>query len=384
MPINIKRLFLSFLVSTFSGIFFSTILYAGGDEKPNGGIHTVVIDAGHGGMDPGAVGKIGKEKDIALAIALKLGKYIEDNISDVRVVYTRKTDIYPKLIERARIANEAEADLFISIHVNAIDNKPNIHGTLTLVLGQHRADENFDVAVRENSVILLEEDYETNYEGFDPKSTESYIMFSLMQKTYFKQSIEFGDFVQEQFRERASRKDLGVREQGLLVLAQTSMPGVLVETGFITNPEEEKYLMSNYGQDIIASAIYRGFKAYKEEIDHRSNLSVAVKEDASGNTAVGQESPPLSIEPDAIIFAIQIASSRSKSSTEPAAFKGYTDVSVTEDGRWFKYLVGKQASYQEVLNFCLEVKKDFPDAFVVALKNNKIVPLSEAIEEINR
>jgi len=389
MPINIKRSLQRFLVSTILGIFFSLMIFAGADEKPNGGIHTVVIDAGHGGKDPGAVGKRGKEKDIALAIALKLGKYIEDNIHDVEVIYTRKTDIYPKLIERARIANEAEADLFISIHVNAIDNKPSIHGTLTLVLGQHRADENFDVAVRENSVILLEEDYETNYEGFNPKSTESYIMFSMMQKTFFKQSIEFGDFVQDQFRERASRKDLGVREQGLLVLAQTSMPGVLVETGFITNPEEEKYLMSSYGQDIIASAIYRGFKEYKAEIDRRSNLSVATesattKENTLSTPNISNTSKPVPLEPNKMIFAIQIASSRSKTSTEPSAFKGYSDVSIIEDGRWFKYMVGKQYSYQEVLSQCLNVKKDFPDAFVVALKNNKLIPLSVAIEEINR
>lgn len=363
---------------------FSSFIFAGIDKKPSGGVHTVVIDAGHGGKDPGAVGKRGKEKDIALAIALKLGKYIEDNIQDVEVIYTRKTDIYPKLIERARIANDAEADLFISIHVNALENKPHIHGTLTLVLGQHRADENFDVAVRENSVILLEEDYETTYEGFDPTSTESYIMFSMMQKTHFKQSIEFGDFVQDQFRERANRKDLGVREQGLLVLAQTSMPGVLVETGFITNTEEEKYLMSNYGQDIIASAIYRGFKEYKAEIDRRSNLSVAKTEDNPASSAVSQASSPLLLETNRVIFAIQIASSRSETSTEPSAFKGYTDVSIIEDGRWYKYMTGRQASYQEALNHCLNVKKDFPDAFVVALKNNKVIPLSEAIEEINR
>ncbi len=184
---------------------------------------------------------------------------------------------FVELLKRAEIANEAEADLFLSIHVNALDRPAK--GTLTLVLGQHRADENFDVAVRENSVILLEDDYETKYEGFDPKSTESYIMFSLMQKTYFKQSIEFGDYVQDQFRERAGRKDLGVREQGIYVLAQTAMPGVLVETGFISNPDEEKFLMSEYGQDIIASAIYRGFRQYKEEIDRRSNLAVAVKEE---------------------------------------------------------------------------------------------------------
>lgn len=383
MPINIKRLFLRFLVSTFSGIFFSLTLPAQGDEKVNGGIHIVVIDAGHGGKDPGAVGKKGKEKDIALSIALKVGDYIEENMKDVEVIYTRRTDIYPALWKRAEIANKAEADLFISIHVNAHD-RSSARGTLTLVLGQHRADENFDVAVRENSVILLEDDYETRYEGFDPKSTESHIMFSLMQKTYFKQSIEFGDFVQDQFRERAGRRDLGVREQGILVLAQTAMPGVLVETGFISNAEEEKYLMSEYGQNIISSAIYRGFREYKEQIDRRSNLSVAINVNPTSTSIVSTDNSPLPIEPNKVFFAIQIASSRSKSNTDPAAFKGYTDVNVTEDGRWFKYMVGKRASYQEVLNYCLDVKKDFPDAFVVALKNNKIIPLSEAIEEINR
>ncbi len=386
MPINIKRSFQRILVLTFLGIFFSLTIYAGEDEKPSSGIHKVVIDPGHGGRDPGAVGKLAKEKDIALAIALKVGDYIEENLKDVEVIYTRKRDVFPTLMERAEIANKAEADLFLSIHVNASDySSPK--GTLTLVLGQHRADENFDVAVRENSVILLEDDYETRYEGFDPQSTESYIMFSLMQKTYFKQSIEFGDYIQDQFRERAGRKDRGVMEQGILVLAQIAMPGVLVETGFISNPEEEKYLMSEYGQDIIASAIYRGFRDYKAEIDRRSNLAVSQEvRDApavSSGTGGAEVSVP-EFDENQLVFAIQVASSRSKTSTSPSSFKGYTDVSILEDGRWFKYIVGKSISYPEVLEQCKLVKKDFPDAFVVAMKNKKIIPLSEAIEEINR
>ncbi|MGW8315668.1 MAG: N-acetylmuramoyl-L-alanine amidase family protein, partial [Bacteroidales bacterium] len=234
------------------GVTGEWMAFADGIDEVAQGIRTVVIDAGHGGRDSGAVGKKSKEKDIALAVALKVGHYIEENMPEIKVVYTRKEDVFPELWKRAEIANEAEADLFISIHVNA-SPKSSIQGAMTLVLGQHRAEENLDVAMRENSVILLEEDYETTYEGFDPKSTESYIMFSLMQKTYFRQSIELGDFIQDQFRERARRYDLGVREQGLLVLAQTSMPGVLVEIGFISNPDEEKYLMTAYGQDIVAS-----------------------------------------------------------------------------------------------------------------------------------
>jgi len=383
MPIYIKRLFHRFLVSTFLGLCCTWTIYAGGDEIRNSGIHTVVIDAGHGGKDPGAIGKLGKEKDIALSIALKVGHYIEENMKDVEVIYTRKDDVFPTLMERAEIANKAEADLFLSIHVNAHE-RSSARGTLTLVLGQHRADENFDVAVRENSVILLEEDYETRYEGFDPKSTESYIMFSLMQKTYFRQSIEFGDFVQDQFRDRAGRKDLGVREQGILVLAQIAMPGVLVETGFISNPEEEKFLMSEYGRDIIASAIYRGFREYKEEIDRRSNLSVIVKEETPPPALPGVISPEIELKPDQVVFAIQVASSKTKTSTDPASFKGYTDVKILEDGRWFKYIVGHETSYQDALDRCLLVKKDFPDAFVVAMKNKKIIPLSEAIEELNK
>jgi N-acetylmuramoyl-L-alanine amidase len=258
------------------------------------------------------------------------------------------------------------------------------------VLGQHRADENFDVAVRENSVILLEEDYETIYEGFDPKSTESYIMFSLMQKTYFKQSIEFGAFVQDQFRDRAGRKDLGVREQGLLVLAQTSMPGVLVETGFISNEEEEKYLMTEYGQDIIASAIFRGFRDYKEEIDRRSNFSSIVREttptaaDAGMTESLAPMDTNAEVPADQIVFSIQIASSRNKTSTEPSSFKGLDNVRILQDGRWFKYMVDQEVDYPKALDRCLEIKRDFPDAFVVAIRNGKVIPLSEAIIEINK
>ena len=383
MPINIKRLFHTFLVSTFLVFLFSTGIRGSVPEDPPKGIRTVVIDAGHGGKDPGAVGKIAKEKDIALAIALKLGKYIEENIPDVKVIYTRKTDMYPKLIERANIANDAEADLFISIHVNALENKPNTQGTMTLVLGQHRTDENFDVAVRENSVILLEEDYEITYEDFDPTSAESYIMFSLMQKTYFKQSIEFGDFVQDQFRDRAGRKDLGVREQGLLVLAQTSMPGVLVETGFITNEEEEKYLLTQYGQEIIASAIYRGFKEYKEEIDRRSNLTVVVTDETAGSDESLSDNATDVLKSDQIVFSVQLASSKNKIATDPASFKGYKQVEVIQDGRWFKYLLGREIDYYNVLEKCKTVKSDYPDAFVVASKAGRIIPLSEALEEIN-
>lgn len=381
MPIYIKRSFRTFLVSTILASGFALLTSAVEVEDPPEGIRTIVLDAGHGGRDPGAVGKRAKEKDIALAIALKTGQYIEENIPDVKVIYTRKKDVYVGFLDRAKVANEAEADLFISIHVNA-HTVSSAKGTLTLVLGQHRMDENFDVAVRENAVILLEEDWETQYEGFDPHSTESYIMFSMMQKTYFKQSIEFGDFVQNQFRERAGRKDLGVREQGLIVLAQTAMPGVLVETGFISNPEEEKYLMTTYGQEIIASAIYRGFKEYKEEIDRRSNLSVVIPEESQTESV--PETTQVEIDPEQVIFSIQVASSKNRVPTEPSSFKDYQDVMVIEDGRWYKYMLGKESSYHNALEKCQSIKADYPDAFVVASKNGKIIPLKDALQEINK
>ena len=383
MPINIKRSFQLFLVLTFLAFSFTPAIAQEAGDDPAKGIRIVVIDAGHGGHDPGASGKVEKEKNIALAIALKVGQYIEENMPDVKVIYTRKEDVFVDLWKRAEIANNAEADLFISIHVNA-HTRNSAYGTLTLVLGQHRADENFDVAVRENSVILLEEDYETIYEGFNPESTESYIMFSLMQKTYFRQSIEFGDYVQDQFRERAQRRDLGVREQGLLVLAQTSMPGVLIETGFMSNPQEEKYLITDYGQDIIASAIYRGFREYKEEIDRRSDFTAVVKEDPVVEQVSSVNAEAVTIPADQIVFSIQIASSKNKTSTEPSSFKGQQGVVVKQDGRWFKYLVGNETNYYKALESCKEIKKNFPDAFVVASKNGKLIPLNDALMEINQ
>ena len=192
-----------------------------------------------------------------------------------------------------------------------------------------------------------------------------------------------GDFVQDQFRERAARKDLGVREQGLLVLAQTSMPGVMIETGFISNPEEEKYLMTAYGQDIIASAIYRGFKEYKEEIDRRSNLTVVIPDEpqtASDQPAKNQ----VQIDPNQVIFSVQVASSKNNIPTDPSSFKGYEDVRVIADGRWYKYLIGQENSYHSALDKCNAIKDDYPDAFVVASKNSKLIPLKDALLEINR
>jgi N-acetylmuramoyl-L-alanine amidase len=198
------------------------------DEPDKNKIHTVVVDPGHGGKDPGTVGKQTKEKEIVLGIALKLGKYIEDNMSDVKVIYTRKTDVFVPLHERAEIANKNDADIFISIHANA-DPKWKAEGTETYAMGLHKSEDNLEVAKLENSVILMEEDYTTNYENFDPNSAESYIAISLLQNIHLEQSLEFASYIQNQFRERAKRKDRGVKQAGFLVLWQTTMPSVLVE-----------------------------------------------------------------------------------------------------------------------------------------------------------
>jgi len=352
-------------------------------------IRTVVIDPGHGGKDPGAIGKTSYEKDVVLAIGLKLGSYIEENIPDVKVVYTRKTDEFVPLYRRAEIANENNADLFISIHANG-GSDLGMSGTETLILGLHRTDENFEVAKRENSVILMEEDYTTRYENFDPNSLESYIIFSLMQNVFDNQSISFAGSVQNQFRERAKRKDRGVKRQGLLVLAQTSMPGVLVETGFITNPNEEVYLASQEGQDYIASAIYRAFKDYKSDIEMKSG-------DAGTQHATNPETRPDTIKTDTthanqqssenanstIYFKVQIAVSSEAIPLNSEQFKDFNELEEFRSSLLFKYAVGYKRSYDEIVEYSKWVKNRCPDAFIIAVKNGTIVPVRDAINELN-
>ena len=224
---------------------------------------TLVIDAGHGGKDPGAQSKTGKEKNINLAVALAFGKLVEENCKDVKVVYTRKTDVFVELNERANIANRAKADLFVSIHTNSTAAKVGPQGTETYTLGMHRVADNLAVAKRENSVIMLENDYEEKYEGFDPNSSESYIIFELMQDKNMERSVKLADLVQKQFRTTAKRVDKGVHQAGFLVLRATSMPSVLIELGYINNPTEAAYLTSTAGVNALARCIYNAFVAYK-------------------------------------------------------------------------------------------------------------------------
>jgi len=244
-----------------------TLLNSSASFTPPGfKLETIVIDPGHGGKDPGTSGKKTKEKDIALKIALKLGSYIEKNLPDVKVIYTRRDDRYVALDERAEIANRNKAQLFICIHANSMPGAP-AHGTETYVMGLHKDRGNFEVAKRENEVILMDENYQARYEGFDPKSPESYILFTLSQSAYHESSLKFAQKVEQQFKQKAGRYSRGVKQAGFLVLWRTSMPSVLIETGFLSQGKEEIFLASAEGQELIASGIYRAFKEYKTEIE---------------------------------------------------------------------------------------------------------------------
>ncbi len=361
--INHKQGIFIFLI--ISLIFFSGIPDLWGQmANESYKIKTVVIDAGHGGKDPGTSGESVKEKEVVLAIALKLGNYIEQNLEDVEVIYTRKIDVLVDLYERGNIANKAHADLFISIHANSFPN-PGISGTETYVMGLHTNDENFEVAKKENAVITFEEDYTTKYEGFDPNSTESYIIFSLLQNSFLDQSLDFAGLVQHQFKNRVNRIDRGVRQAGFIVLWKTTMPSVLIETGYLSNSREEIFLASETGQDYIASAIFRAFRDYKEKIESKSNFSHIVNQ-------------PL------ILFKVQISSSRKKLDLNSKIFQNYTDIQEFQVGKLYKYAVGGTASYEEIVNLQSEVRKDFKDAFVIAFMGDKIIPLSEALKEINK
>ena len=246
-------------------IMISPIFLAYKEDVKSFSITKVVIDAGHGGHDAGCLGSSSKEKEVTLAVALKLGKYIEENFNDVKVIYTRKTDVFVELHERASIANTNKADFFICIHCNS--GPKEAIGAETYVMGLHKTEDNLSVAKRENASIMMEENYKSNYEGFDPNSPESYIAFSLYQHAFMSQSLSFASKVQSQLKEKTGRSSRGVKQAGFLVLYRTTMPSVLIETGFLTNSNEEKFLTTGQGQDQIASAIFRAFRDYKLEKD---------------------------------------------------------------------------------------------------------------------
>lgn len=357
----------------------------------------VVLDAGHGGHDPGAVGKITREKNITLDVVLKLGQLIEKNMSDVRVIYTRKTDVFIPLEQRAMTANNNQASLFISIHVNSAQSK-SAYGTETFTLGLAKTKANLDVAMTENSVMLLEDDYKTKYKGFDPSSVESYIMFEFMMDQYLDKSIEFATSVQNQFVNGARRYDRGVRQAGFWVLHRSACPSVLIELGFISNYKEELYLASNEGQHALAKSVYNAFVDYKKDYDKklgylngnsRDYKKESVETDArkepdsvasEKNIAVSEPAGTVKDSVNVPLFKIQIISSASALNPESSRFKNVGAVGFFKEGGLFKYTVGSESDYDKISDMCKDVRKKFPDAFVIAFMGDKKISISEALK----
>jgi len=366
----------------------------------------VVLDAGHGGEDPGAKGKISNEKDINLAVVKELGKMMEEN-KELKVIYTRKTDKYLTLQQRADIANQNHADLFLCIHTNASKNR-SAFGAETYTLGLAKTQSNLEVAMRENSVILLEKDYKTKYEGFDPTSVDSYIMFEFMQNKYLDKSIELASLIQTHFNYHG-RLDRGVRQAGFWVLHRSACPSVLVELGFISNPEEELFLNSKEGQRKMAEAIYKAFLEYKREHDKRNGISnnfvntrVETKTDVKQNiptdispnqniakieitdsNIVSASPVPLSdnlLDDQAIVFKIQIFTSRKKLPPNAPDFKGIKEVAFYEEDGLYKYTVGAESDYNKILNLRNEIKTKFPEAFIIAFKGNSKISVKDALK----
>ncbi|PCI96537.1 MAG: hypothetical protein COB15_09805 [Flavobacteriales bacterium] len=388
----IKRIICGFLVLLGSGLYNTSFAQ---NKTDFFGIKTICIDAGHGGHDSGCLGKGSQEKHVALSIALQLGKYIEDNFPEVEVVYTRKTDVYLKLWERAAIANKAKADLFICVHANANDNKL-AYGTETYVMGLHKSESNLNVAKRENSSILLEEDYKAKYSDFDPNSPESYIVLTMRQNAFLDQSLNFAAKVQKQFTERVGRKNRGVKQAGFLVLHQTNMPSVLIETGFLTNLDEEKFLVSKTGQDYLASAVFRAFKEYKSEIESKQKIEDTqesvekIEPKTEPKELVKTKEKPKkqkkkkkgAVVEKGIVFKVQIATSSKELELKPENFNGIEGVSIYKAGGLYRYTVGKEKNMNDANILQVRLRsKGFKDAFIVAFSDGKRIAISEAIQQ---
>ena len=422
-------------------VLFATVVVAANKR------FTLVIDAGHGGNDAGARGKFSKEKNINLNVALAFGRYVERNCPDVRVIYTRKTDVFVTLHERANIANRNKADLFVSIHTNALPKGKIARGMETYTLGMHRVADNLDVAKRENSVILYEDNYKQHYEGFDPRSSESYIMFEFLQDRNMAKSVELAKYVQKRACAEAGRPNKGVKQAGFLVLRETSMPSCLVELGFITTPDEENYLNSSDGVDALGRGIYKAFVDYKRKYDRSVTVpfqpdsddeiripSVVPDEDkparqtrrqrrkrekeeaeaaakagdevarpgadgsramaADGNCAAqvaeaaeAQPAParqPDAQQPDVPVFKVQIMASGNSLPARSKQFKGLDGVECYEDGGMYKYTYGSSADYNEIYRLRKSVLDKFPEAFIVAFKGGLRTDVAAAIREFKQ
>lgn len=410
-----RKLFIVSICLLFFVLPFGTVFAAN---------FTVTIDAGHGGKDPGAMGSFAKEKNINLAVALKVGKLIESKYPDVRVVYTRKTDVFIPLEERAEIANNAHSNLFLCIHTNSSPS-PAASGAETYTLGLAKTQANMNVARRENAVILLEDNYKQKYQGFNPNSTDSYIMFEYMQDKYIDRSVQFASDIQTQFAQQAHRADRGVRQAGFWVLHRTAMPAVLVEVGYVSNRSEEEFITSEEGQNRLAESIVTAFSKFKHEHERRSGkilvaadredtVSLAkadkqsAKPDSTRQEAVEQhpakkqkrkktqpvaaEAPKQEVvanqpetkgvaDADALIFKVQFFTSPTKLRKNSPKLKGIEDATFYQEHNAYKYTTAGSSDYNQVVNSFKQILKTFPDAFIVAFKGDQKVPLQDAIKQ---
>ena len=345
------------------------------------GVKTVVIDAGHGGKDPGTCYKTYREKDINLNVALLFGSMIRENLPDVKVIYTRNTDVFVPLSTRGEIANKANADLFISIHVNAVNpGQTSPSGALTLVMGTKDADRNLEEAMRENDVITYEEDYNTKYEGYIPGSTESFIIFSLMQYANIDQSMTFANILQRHYKVGSPMPDKGVRQQPILVLWKTAMPSVLTELGFLSNAKDRETLTTSSGQKKLARTLFNAFSEYKSKMEGSSHPIQLDDEALSGETTLAQSRVTSAGADRGVLFCVQVCSSTKRISLNDAhEFKSYRG-KVTErrvDGR-YKYFACELPSYEEADRVLKAVRKTFPDAFMVAFDGDRQISVDEA------
>lgn len=333
-------------------------------------IQTIVIDAGHGGKDTGALGKVTTEKALNLAVALKFGKYIKENLPDVKVIYTRSTDKFVELSERAAIANRNNADVFVSIHCNSTEKANSAFGAETFVMGESKNEKNLAVAKKENASILLEDNTDA-YDNFDPNSTEAYILFSLSQSLYQSQSLDLAGKVQQQFCGKVGRHDRGVQQAGFLVLWKTAMPSILVELGFINNTKEEQFLNSEKGQNQMALALYRAFAEYKREFE---------AENHTGDKPVADDP---AVNKDNTYFSVQFASRDKKVASTAKAFKGVKEVEMYEYNGAYRYISGRFSTKTEAMKRQQEVRAlGYKDAFVIAFINGERGTVKQAEEAL--
>lgn len=364
----------------------------------------LVIDAGHGGRDAGAVGAFSKEKDINLKVALALGRLVETRCPDVKVIYTRKTDVFIPLQQRAAIANKNKANLFISIHTNAVPKGRLAYGTETYTLGMARAAANLEVAKRENAVITYEDNYKLTYEGFDPNKAESYIIFEFMQDRYMKQSVDLARYIQKQYKQQG-RRDKGVHQAGFLVLRQTTMPAVLTELGFISTPEEEQYLNTDKGISELALSLFNGFVTYRQKHDTPAALlsppttpPAEVKPvtpapqatPAPTSSSQTASAPPTNLRPSSEvvstpqpdpkkpIFKVQLFVCNSELKAGDSRFKGLKNVDCYKEDNIIKYTYGASNNYQEIRELQRSIADKFPQTFIVAFIDGRRTDLNKA------